>query len=168
MCGWCEWSLCSRHFLLGVCLVLQGQYRKAARLLQEAGEGCATEELLGERVGGGGGGDTARVNYTLRLVRLFEVFQQPSLAVRLATGALAIGQQSGVHMAQLYAVLFKHHLALGHHDEAFTALLANPDPGPQKACLRQLLVTLHQRGSVLLPPLHTPPPYLPFFLEHIL
>lgn len=151
VCGWCEWSLYSRHFLLGVCLLLQGQYRKAARLLQEAGEGCATEQLLAERVGGGEGaeGETGgRVHYTLRLVRLFEVFGQPALALRLAAGSLCLAQHSPHHLAQLYAVLFKHHLALGHHDEAFTALLANPDSGPQRACLRQLLVALYQRGCL--------------------
>ena len=146
VCGWCEWSPCSRNFLLGLCLLLQGQYRKASRVLHEAGEGCLTEELLGERVGGGG--DCSRLNYTLRLVRLFEVFHQPGVAVSLATNALAIGQRWPTQLSQLYAVLFKHHLALGHHDEAFTALLANPDPASQKACLRQLLVALHNRGCL--------------------
>ncbi|XP_018016470.1 nuclear pore complex protein Nup160 isoform X2 [Hyalella azteca] len=144
--GWCEWSLCSRHFLLGVCLLLQGQHRKAARVLQEAAEGCASEELLATRVGGGG--DTALLRYTLRLVRLFEVFQEPVLALRLASSALCVEQHSTGHMSQLYAVLFKHHLALGHYNEAFTALLSNPDPDAQRSCLRQLLTTLHNSGCL--------------------
>ncbi|KAF2367203.1 hypothetical protein FHG87_002029 [Trinorchestia longiramus] len=144
--GWCEWSLYSRHFLLGVCLLLQGQQLKAARVLQEAGEGCSSEELLAVRVGGGG--DTAHLHYTLRLVRLFEVFQEPVLALRLATSALCLGQHDSAQLAQLYSVLFKHHLALGHHNEAFTALLANPDPAAQHACLRQLLVHLHNTGCL--------------------
>ena len=45
----------------------------------------------------------------------------------------------------LYSVVFKHHLELGHHDEAFTAMLACPDDHRRRNCLRQLIVSLHER-----------------------
>ena len=44
--------------------------------------------------------------------------------------------------------MFKQQLELGHNQEAFTAMMANPDPSRRKGCLRQLLVVLSERGEL--------------------
>jgi nuclear pore complex protein Nup160 len=44
--------------------------------------------------------------------------------------------------------VFKHQLELGHNQEAFMAMMANPDPLRRKDCLRQLVVVLSERGEL--------------------
>ena len=50
--------------------------------------------------------------------------------------------------ATLQSKVFKQQLELGHNQEAFTAMMANPDPSRRKDCLRQLLVVLSERGEL--------------------
>ena len=50
--------------------------------------------------------------------------------------------------ATLQSKVFKHQLELGHNQEAFTAMMANPDPSCRKDCLRQLIVVLSERGEL--------------------
>lgn len=44
--------------------------------------------------------------------------------------------------ATLYSIKFKHHLALGHYEMAYEALIANPDEDRKKDNLRDLVKTL--------------------------
>ncbi|XP_069941097.1 nuclear pore complex protein Nup160-like isoform X2 [Cherax quadricarinatus] len=145
---WCEWNSCSRKFLLGVALLNQGEAIKAARLLLSALEGVITEDFLGVKVAGGGPEtppDQLRVMYCLRVIRLLEQSGQPALALQVAQEGVAMASSDHPSMSALYSVVFKHHLELHHHDEAFTALLACPDQHRRRNCLRQLIVSLHDR-----------------------
>lgn len=145
---WCEWNSCSRKFLLGVALLNQGEATKAARLLLAALEGVVTEDYLGVKVAGGGPEtlpDQLRVMYCLRVIRLLEQSGQPALALQVAQKGVAMASSNHQSMSALYSVVFKHHLELHHHDEAFTALLACPDQHRRRNCLRQLIVSLHDR-----------------------
>ncbi|MPC63459.1 Nuclear pore complex protein Nup160 [Portunus trituberculatus] len=145
---WCEWNSFSRKFLLGVSLLNQGEAGKAAQLLVGAMEGVLTEDFLGVRVAGGAPDtlpDQLRITYCLRVVRLLEQAGQPALALHVAQQGVAVAAPQEPALAALYSVVFKHELDLHHHDEAFTALLACPDPQRRRNCLRQLVVALHDR-----------------------
>lgn len=145
---WCEWNSFSRKFLLGVSLLNQGEAGKAAQLLVGAMEGVLTEDFLGVRVAGGAPDtlpDQLRITYCLRVVRLLEQAGQPALALHVAQQGVAVAAPQEPALAALYSVVFKHELDLHHHDEAFTALLACPDPQRRRDCLRQLVVALHDR-----------------------
>ncbi|XP_063612781.1 nuclear pore complex protein Nup160-like, partial [Penaeus indicus] len=145
---WCEWNSCSRKFLLGVALLNQGEATKAAQLLVAALEGVVTEDYLGVKVAGGAvdtPADQLRVMYCLRVIRLLEQSGQPALALQVAQEGVAMASCDHQSMSALYSVIFKHHLELQHHDEAFTALLACPDQHRRRNCLRQLIVSLHER-----------------------
>nr|XP_045619650.1 nuclear pore complex protein Nup160-like isoform X1 [Procambarus clarkii] len=145
---WCEWNSCSRKFLLGVALLNQGEATKAARLLLAAMEGVITEDFLGMKVANGGPetpSDQLRVMYCLRVIRLLEQSGQPALALQVAQEGVTMASTDQASMSALYSVVFKHHLELHHHDEAFTALLACPDQHRRRNCLRQLIVSLHDR-----------------------
>lgn len=48
----------------------------------------------------------------------------------------------------LQSKMFKQQLELGHNQEAFMAMMANPDPSRRKGCLRQLLIVLSERGEL--------------------
>jgi hypothetical protein len=45
-------------------------------------------------------------------------------------------------------ILFSYHLKLGHNDEAYDAMVANPDKSRRKDSLRQFIVTLFDRRQL--------------------
>ncbi|KAF7261231.1 hypothetical protein EG68_01523 [Paragonimus skrjabini miyazakii] len=49
--------------------------------------------------------------------------------------------------AALWTRMFKHHLALGHYTTAHLLIRSNPDADRRRDCLRQLIVTLCDRGE---------------------
>ncbi|KAA3680962.1 nuclear pore complex protein Nup160 [Paragonimus westermani] len=49
--------------------------------------------------------------------------------------------------AALWTRMFKHHLALGHYTSAHLLIRSNPDVDRRRDCLRQLIVTLCDRGE---------------------
>ncbi|XP_066987755.1 nuclear pore complex protein Nup160 [Macrobrachium rosenbergii] len=145
---WCEWNSCSRKFLLGVALLNQGEAAKAARLFMAAQDGIMTEDFLAIKVAGGGADtppDQLRVMYCLRVIRLLEQSGHPDLALQVAQEGVSIASADHPSLSALYLVVFKHHLELQHHDEAFTALSSFPDPHRRRNCLRQLIISLHDR-----------------------
>jgi hypothetical protein len=48
----------------------------------------------------------------------------------------------------LWSKKFKQHLELGHNEEAYSAMISNPDPSRRKDCLRQFLVVLCERKQL--------------------
>jgi len=48
----------------------------------------------------------------------------------------------------LWSKVFKYQLELGHNEEAYAAMIENPDPSRRKDCLRQLLICLCERGDL--------------------
>ena len=50
--------------------------------------------------------------------------------------------------ATLCYILFSHHLKLGHNDEAYDAMIVNPDKARRKDSLRQFVVALFDRRQL--------------------
>ena len=50
--------------------------------------------------------------------------------------------------ATLSYILFSYHLKLGHNEDAYAAMMSNPDRSRRKDSLRQFLVTLFDRGQL--------------------
>ena len=46
----------------------------------------------------------------------------------------------------LWSVIFKYHLELQHHTEAYAAIVHNPDKTRRENCLRHFIITLCDRG----------------------
>ena len=46
----------------------------------------------------------------------------------------------------LWSVIFKYHLELQHHNEAYAAIVHNPDKARRENCLRHFIITLCDRG----------------------
>lgn len=72
----------------------------------------------------------------------------PDVVVSLAKTAIGIADGDDMNVPTLWSKVFKYQLELGHNREAFNAMMANPDPSRKKDCLRQLLVTLCERGDL--------------------
>ena len=65
--------------------------------------------------------------------------------INMANTAISVASEDDPDLATLHSIVFCHHLKLGHHQEAYHSLIANPDAARRKDCLRQLVVTLFDR-----------------------
>lgn len=147
---WCEVNPASRKFMLGLCYLHFGEPQKAAQCYTEAKEGLETEAFLTQSLL-----QTDELNprvlevlYYLKVIRQFEEFDCADTVVHLARTAISIADQDDENTATLWSKMFKYQLELGHNDEAYNAMVSNPDPSRRKDCLRQLLVTLCERGDL--------------------
>lgn len=57
-----------------------------------------------------------------------------------------ISSTQEANLATLLSIEFQHHLSLGHDDEAYSAMVFNPDHARRKDCLRQLISELLSKG----------------------
>ncbi|XP_076070000.1 nuclear pore complex protein Nup160 isoform X2 [Oratosquilla oratoria] len=148
--NWCEWNSSSRKFLMGMALLNQGEARKAYYWLIQAADGVITDDFLATSViqVDENNQNHLKVLYYLKVVLLFEQFNQPDLILEVIKTGVSVAAQDDPNLAVLYSLAFKYHLELEHYDEAFTALTANPDVDRQRNCLRQLVVTLHENKAL--------------------
>nr|XP_034311974.1 nuclear pore complex protein Nup160 [Crassostrea gigas] len=147
---WCEVNPASRKFMLGLCYLHFGEAQKAAQCYTEAKAGLQTEAFLTQSLL-----QTDELNprvlevlYYLKVIRQFEEFDYADTVVHLARTAISIADQDDENTATLWSKIFKYQLEMGHNDEAYNAMVSNPDPSRRKDCLRQLLVTLYERKDL--------------------
>ena len=62
--------------------------------------------------------------------------------------AIDICNPEDENRATLCYILFSHHLKLGHNDEAYDAMVVNPDKARRKDSLRQFVVALFDRKQL--------------------
>ncbi|XP_070567013.1 nuclear pore complex protein Nup160-like [Ptychodera flava] len=148
--GWCEWNTSSRQFVLGQCYLNADEPYKAVDCFQLASHGVANEEFLLNKLVQTDEGDTKtlQVIYYLKVLRLLEQFCVPNLVISLAKTALSIANVKDPNIPTLWSKIFKHHLELGHNQEAYVAMTANPDSVRRKDCLRQFIVVLFERSQL--------------------
>jgi len=96
----------------------------------------------------GGEGEGGLVQYYVKVVRLFEQVPAPTLVIKVAEEATRKVDQGDPNCAILWSTLFKYHLELGHSEEAYEAMMGNPDPARRSDCLRRLVFVLTERGQL--------------------
>jgi nuclear pore complex protein Nup160 len=136
----------SLHFLLAQSYLTTGEIGKALdhflkaaggvsdsseALLQQvvrniSGEGEEGEEDNDKQVQGERGERTLR--YYLKVITLFEQVSCPIGVVSIAKTAVRHAAKDDPLSVVLWSTLFKYHLELGHFEEAYDAMMANPDP----------------------------------------
>ena len=62
------------------------------------------------------------------MLKLFEQFGLPDLVVSLATSAISVSEPDDPNIPTLWSKVFKQQLELGNDEEAYNALISNPDP----------------------------------------
>ena len=70
------------------------------------------------------------------------------MVIMVAETGLAVAPQKHPERPTLAYILFSYHLKLGHNDDAYDAMVSNPDRRRRKDSLRQFLVTLFDRGEL--------------------
>jgi len=147
---WCDWHPYARQFLLGASLLNMGEEEKALDLFISAVGGVPQDRFLtvdlldlqGETQ------DDLTVDYFIKVVSLLEQLPCPDLVISLTETARAVCPQDHKERATLSYILFSYHLKLGHNEDAYAAMMSNPDSTRRKDSLRQFLVTLFDRGEL--------------------
>ena len=158
---WCDWNCHSRQFLLGSALLNMAEPEKACDWMIQAAGGVVSDRFLsnqifsrqeleeknGEENGASGDATTKRLTilYFLKVIQLFEQFGYYDYVIDLAKTAMGVCDEKDPDRTTLCYILFSYHLKLGHNDEAYDAMVANPDKSRRKDSLRQFIVTLFER-----------------------
>lgn len=149
--GWCEWNNCSRKFLLGSALLDMGEPYKAYDLLVQAAKGITTDDFMASKLVPSGDNLSEQqllVLYYLKVIKMFEQQRCSDCVINIASTAISVALPDDPNLPTLHSIVFCHHLKLGHHQEAYHSLIANPDAARRKDCLRQLVVTLFERRQL--------------------
>ncbi|XP_071104860.1 nuclear pore complex protein Nup160-like isoform X1 [Haliotis cracherodii] len=148
--SWCEWNVASRRFLLGLCYLHFDEPQKAAQCFTQAGSGVGNETFLSHKLLQTDEEEFHKMEvlYYLKVIRQFEEFNLPDMVIHLAKTAIGAASEDDDNLATLWSKVFKYHLELGHNEDAYEAMIANPEPSRRKDCLRQLLVVLCERGDL--------------------
>ena len=147
---WCDWHCHARQFLLATALLNSHEQEKAVDLFLAAAGGVPGDVFLTEHILGLAGEthEDLTVSYYLRVISLLEQFSCPDLVITVAETGLAVAPQHHPERATMAYILFSYHLKLGHNDDAYDAMVSNPDKMRRKDSLRQFLVTLFDRGEL--------------------
>ncbi|KAK2174344.1 hypothetical protein NP493_810g00006 [Ridgeia piscesae] len=146
---WCEWNASSSNFVLGQSYLNCGEPYKSIECFRAATHGIKSEEFLMKLLQMAVEDPKhTEVIYYLKVIRLYEQFRLPDLIVTLAKTAISIAEDDDPNVPTLWSKVFKHQLELGHSEEAYNAMIANPDPSRRKDCLRQFLVVLCERADL--------------------
>ena len=86
--------------------------------------------------------------YFLKVIQLFEQYGYYDYVIDLAKTAMGVCEENDPDRTTLCYISFSYHLKLGHNDEAYDAMVANPDQSRRKDSLRQFIVTLFERKEL--------------------
>ncbi|KPP68512.1 nuclear pore complex protein Nup160-like, partial [Scleropages formosus] len=147
---WCQMNVGSCCFVLGQCYLATGEGHKALQCFQDATTEVEKEDFLIRLTSSEEeeAPTTPRLQYYNKVLRLLEDVGLPELVIQLATVAISEATNDIRSQAALRTRIFKHHLDLGHNNEAYEALTQNPDSSRQLDCLRQLVVVLCERSQL--------------------
>ena len=82
------------------------------------------------------------VLYCLYLIDLFEQEQAPDMIIRIAKHALEVAPAGDQLISNLWSILFKHSLDLSLYEEAYVAMLSNPEQSRRKDCMKRFVIEL--------------------------
>ena len=147
---WCDWHCHARQFLLATAQLNMCEQEKATDLFLSAAGGVPGDKFLTGHLLSLSGTSTKdlTVSYFLRVIALLEQFSCPDMVIAMAETGLAVAPQDHPERPTLASILFSYHLKLGHNDDAYDAMVSNPDTRRRKDSLRQFLVTLFDRGEL--------------------
>jgi len=147
---WCEWHPYVRQFLMASSLLNMGEEEKALDLFINAAAGVPQDGFLAEDILelNGSSPDDLVVQYFLKVISLLEQFPCTHLVINLAQTAIAMCPEGHKEKPTLSYILFSYHLKLGHNEDAYAAMMSNPEASRRKDSLRQFLVTLFDRGEL--------------------
>ena len=101
--------------------------------------------LISEKVGDTG--SNATVLYCLNLIDLFEQEQSPDMIIQLAKHAVEIAPAREALISNLWSIQFKHSLDLSLYEDAYIAMLSNPEPSRRKDCMKRFVIELCSKNK---------------------
>ena len=82
------------------------------------------------------------VLYCLYIIDLFEQEQAPDMIIKIAKHALEIAPPGDQLISNLWSIQFKHSLDLSLYEEAYVAMLSNPEQSRRKDCMKRFVIEL--------------------------
>jgi len=146
---WCLVNRGTKDFLLAQSYLGTDQPHKALKYFISAARGISLREPLLMNIledENCSSKQHALVQYFIKVMRLFEHYNFPSFVISAASSALTIAKKDEPNIPMLWSVIFKYHLELQHHNEAYAAIVHNPDKARRENCLRHFIITLCDRG----------------------
>ncbi|XP_048487721.1 nuclear pore complex protein Nup160 homolog [Plutella xylostella] len=148
---WCEWTACSRQFILGLALLDLDEPEGAYSAFSKAAKGVGAEPFLRQLVASAGAPATqhqALVLYYMKVIKLFEIHDAGACVVRLAETAISIADKDDPNLGMFQWLVFIWHLNGGRVQRALSAAAASPAPHARAAAAAALLTTLAQRNQL--------------------
>lgn len=148
---WCEWNSASRKFILAVSLLELGETQKACDYFLRASNGVLVDSFLSSLITSSNvtSDSNALVSYYLKVIEIFEQHNAFDCIIELAMTALAVAENYEPNLPTLHSIVFKQHLNLQHHIEAYNCLNTNPDNQRRVDCLRLLVLALFNRKKLI-------------------
>lgn len=143
--GWCSWNKQYLNFLVATSFLILGEQYKALKLFLNVSKEIESQSYLCNRFLKGRYNSSLISLFCMKVIQMFEQFSLSDCVVKLVSTTIEEIEESDPHIPIFYSVLFKHHLNLGHSEEAFSTLIKNPDSSRRKDCLRQLIVYLCEK-----------------------
>lgn len=148
--SWCEYNICSRHFIAAVSLLDNGEPQKAFDLFMQSAKGIFTEPFLRKTILDATDDsdivpNEAMAQYYLKVIQLFEQHSALDCIIRLAKVAIDSLESTHPQLAMFQSIVFTNHLNLEHYTEAYHSLIGNAESSRRKDCLRQLVVCLFEK-----------------------
>ncbi|EDO48976.1 predicted protein [Nematostella vectensis] len=147
--GWGAIFQTHHDFLCGQSHLVTGEHHKALEHFTKAAEGIDEDGSIRKLLQSDSQDPASLVVlYYVKVMRLFEQFEVLDMVISVANTALSIANSKDPNVPNLWSNIFKHHLELGHNDEAYAALTSNPDPSRWVDCLHRFMVVLCERGQL--------------------
>ncbi|XP_028408932.1 nuclear pore complex protein Nup160-like [Dendronephthya gigantea] len=148
--AWCIGGQASRAFLQGQAHLVFGDYSKALDCFVYAVQNLDEKEPLFNKLLFYECEDERQsVQCYVKVMRLFEQFGASEFVLKAADAALSVAEEHDESLPIIWSNIFKHHLELGHNDEAYAAITSNPDIERKRDCLHRFVVVLCERGERL-------------------
>lgn len=150
-----------QHYLARAFLQL-GDYQKAEVAFNQAARGilqddplvlrfCEKEMRKHEVEPGPDHRTSFLIQYYTSAMEFFEAVSQHDISIRFASSAIALLQKAGRNedrLAKLWHKITIHALSMGHWEQAYGAIISNPNIDHRKDGLRKLVVRMCERKAV--------------------
>ncbi|XP_049290582.1 nuclear pore complex protein Nup160 homolog isoform X1 [Anopheles funestus] len=144
--NWCEWNSCSRNFIKAKSCLSLGDTSKALDLFPLSLKGIQNERILKkfwcqDENNPIASNCAALTAFYLKLIRLFQKDGAYDGVLKLVHSGID-NTIDPMQQTMFQSIEFSCHIELSHYEEAYNALIKNPEPARKKDCLRQLICLL--------------------------
>jgi len=146
---WCKFQPSYATYLLAQCHLHNGEHSKAADEMIKAVELIHEDEHFLHHILKTDTNKSSRfeiqMEYFSKVIDIFEKRQLHNQVIQLAKCAITFSPNHNQSLSLRYSTIFQQCLALAQYEQAFRAIVCNPNYDLRKTCLRSLIVKLYEK-----------------------